>query len=168
MPETERKDQNYPRQTCTRRKKTRRDALSHDTGTASRGQKDYPQAVQQLLRWQLYPSRPGRRSPLSPNALCFCVLPLLSECSPERSGGRRIGGGNFFIRHEETLHDMWKRILFRRQPREILRWLQSWRSAQTAGGVCKTKEGEHQKQHIKGTDLHEKILKWRNATEQRT
>jgi len=27
----------------------------------------------------------------------------------------------FFIRHEETLRDMWKRVLFRRQPREILR-----------------------------------------------
>ena len=95
MPKTERKDQNYPKRTCTCRKKTRRDALSHDTDTASRGQKDHPQAVQQLLRWQLYPSRQRRRSSLSANALCFCVLPLLSECSFERSGGRRTGGGVF-------------------------------------------------------------------------
>ena len=102
-------------------RKTRWDSLPHDTGTALRSQKDHPQAVQQLLRRQLYPSRQRRRSSLSTNALCFCVLPLLSECSFERSGGRRTGGGVFFIRHEETLRDMWKRVLFRRQPREILR-----------------------------------------------
>jgi hypothetical protein len=53
---------------------------------------------------------------------------------------------------------MWKRVLFRRQPSEILRRLQSWRSAQAAGGIRKTKEGEHQKQHIKKTNIHERIF----------
>ena len=117
---TERKDQNYSKHTCTCRKKTRWDSLPHDTGTALRRQKDHPQAVQQLLRWQLYPSRQRRRSSLSTNALCFCVLPLLSACSFERSGGQHTGGGDFFIRHKKTLRYMWKRVLLRRQPREIL------------------------------------------------
>ena len=117
---TERKDQNYSKHTCTCRKKTRWDSLPHDTGTALRSQKDHPQAVQQLLRWQLYPSRQRRRSSLSTNALCFCVLPLLSECSFERSGGRHIGDRDFYISHQKTLCGMRQILLCKRQSCEIL------------------------------------------------
>ena len=119
-PETERKDKNYPKRTRTHWKKTWRFSLSHDACAATWYQKNHPQAVQQLLRRQLYPSRQRRRSHLSANALCFCLLSILSECSPERSGGRHTWGRDIYIRHQKTLCGMRQNLLCKRQSCEIL------------------------------------------------
>lgn len=105
--------------------------------------------MQQLLQRELHPSRSGRRNPLSANALCFRMLPVLSECSFERSGSRYFGSGDFCIRRQKTLRGMRTILLLQRQPGEILRGLQGGGVAKAEGGIRQKKTRSSRKIELK-------------------
>ena len=80
----------------------------------------------------------------------------LQVVSHSGSAGRAgIEAGAFASWRAQALRRVRCGLLLCLQPEQVLFIMRGKNQEAPAGGICKTKEGEHQKQHITQSELHE-------------
>ena len=83
----------------------------------------------------------------------------LQVVSHSGSAGRAgIEAGAFASWRAQALRRVRRGLLLRFQPEQVLFIMCGENQEAPAGGICKTKEGEHQEQLIKRTDVHERVF----------